>query len=514
MAIDQRRYVNVISGVGGDSIVANRELIARVFTTSDLLNADGIKSFNSASDVMSYFGINSEEYNYAKRYFGFVSKNITSPRRMEFVYYNSQAIPYSMLAAKKAANLTVINELLAAYEPGTEEPPIYLLMVNLGEYSGMVEISDSEVLADVNALATLLENSIRNIPDPDVVGSVTVTNNGGRLIVSSGDDQEIGYFAVPEDNLTGAAEMLAALSLGEGNATIIAPREAQTPAEAFTNSAKESNNFGSFSFIDSLAVSDIAEVAVANAGFNNIFMFSVPFDSKATAEAIIAALGDSAPQGIGLTLISASGREEFMPMAILAATDYTATNSTQNFMYQQFDGAVAMVKTDTEADELDALSVNYYGQTQAAGQGISFYQRGVLLGSINDMGVYCNEIWLKDALTVNILNLLLASPKVPANEAGEAMVRGVMQESIDTALVNGTIIKMKTLSAVQKAYITQLAGDNNAWFKVYNDGYYLMVDIKQRDNSQSGKSEYMVSYKLIYSKGDSIKYVEGSDIMI
>ena len=133
-------------------------------------------------------------------------------------------------------------------------------------------------------------------------------------------------------------------------------------------------------------------------------------------------------------------------------------------------------------------------------------------GSIADMGVYANEAWLKDNIAVNILNLRFALNTLPANQTGVAMVLAQLTQSITLALSNGVILPGKTLDSTQKAFITQLTGNEDAWMNVQSTGYYVTADLVQY--TDNGVQKYKVSYLLVYSKGDSINYVDGRDIMI
>ena len=60
----------------------------------------------------------------------------------------------------------------------------------------------------------------------------------------------------------------------------------------------------------------------------------------------------------------------------------------------------------------------------------------------------------------------------------------------------------------QKVKVYQLTGNSEAWFTVQDTGYVGSVEIRQKDK------KYVAYYKLIYSKGDAICKVEGSDILI
>ena len=88
-------------------------------------------------------------------------------------------------------------------------------------------------------------------------------------------------------------------------------------------------------------------------------------------------------QGTGVTLSPIAGEyPEMFPMVQLAATSYDRRGAVSTYMFKSIGGLTATVTTDTESDALDALRVNYYGNTQTAGQVLSFYQRGVLMGGV------------------------------------------------------------------------------------------------------------------------------------
>ena len=57
-------------------------------------------------------------------------------------------------------------------------------------------------------------------------------------------------------------------------------------------------------------------------------------------------------------------------------------------------------------------------------------------------------------------------------------------------------------------YIGQVLGNTDAWQDVYSNGYVLNIAIEKDGNRYVGK------YILVYSKGDSVRKVEGSDILI
>src|SRR5690606_1962829 len=131
-------------------------------------------------------------------------------------------------------------------------------------------------------------------------------------------------------------------------------------------------------FMDALADSDVIDLATQNDQYNVMFMFLLAVVDQVAAETAVTNIGAISGTGITLAPLSTEYPEQF-PMMILAATDYTVTNSVQNYIFQ-ISNLTPSVTTDAEADIYDDLKVNYYGVTQTAGVLLAFYQRGSMMG--------------------------------------------------------------------------------------------------------------------------------------
>jgi len=157
--------------------------------------------------------------------------------------------------------------------------------------------------------------------------------------------------------------------------------------------------------------------------------------------------------------------------------------------------------------------VNYYGVTQQAGQLVSFFQRGKLQGTAQDpaaMNVFANEIWLKDAAGVAILNKQLNLPRISANKRGRALIINTLQNGpVEQALLNGTISPGKELTDDQKEVINTLTNDELAWQQVETVGYWIDAEIVN-----TGPGEFAADYLLVYSKDDVINKVNGRHALI
>lgn len=285
----------------------------------------------------------------------------------------------------------------------------------------------------------------------------------------------------------------------------------EVPMDAFTRAVSKSDNFGSFTFLNGDVV-DLKEVFIANADNKYLAVYGeavkTDSDNNLVLDDVIAN-AETLGEIPGLHFVV--GADDYcaaIPMAILASINYdTGVNSVVNFMFRQMPGEIPVVTSDAVYKTLSDKRINFYGQTQANGRNISFYQRGFNLDGV-DTGVYCNEMWLKSAIAESFLNFLVTVNRIPANYAGAGMIRNAIMGDITQALANGTIMIGKTLTNAQKAYVYQYTNDENAWEAVESDGYWLDVVIVADGN------DYKAVYRLVYSKGDSIRFIDGTHYLV
>lgn len=497
MAISFTRYVDITSGVGAGTTVPRRDLILRIFTTNELLPTNAILEFTDAAQVGEYFGTDSEEYRRAVFYFSFISKNITQPQRISYARWADVA------TAPQIYGSTSVTQALATWTAISAGSFGLTIGGVVNTFTGL----DFSGAASLAAVATILQTAIRT-KTGTMWTAATVTYNavrgsfdfeGGSTGANTISVQQ-GVGGTPIGNIMGWLQEDAIISNGVA---------AQSITDILTSSTGISNNFGSFLFMPALTIEQITDAAEWNYDQNVMFMYLVPV-SVANIASYFTALADFGGTGVTISMNADEYPEQF-PAMILAATDYNAVNAVQNYMFQQTAGLTPSVTTDSLANTADTARTNYYGRTQDAGTFIDFYQRGVLMGlatSPLDMNTYANEMWFKDAAGAAIMTLLLALPEIAANAQGRGQILTTLQGVINQALNNGTISLNKPLTDAQKLYITQITGDNTAWYQVQNNGYWLDCVIVLDG------SEYKAVYTLVYSKNDVIRKVEGSQILI
>lgn len=500
MTLSFNRYININSGVGGATQVANRNLCLRGFTDNPLLPPDTFLEFTSSTPVGAYFGTNSVEFLRANFYFNWISKNITTPQLISFArWVDADVAPliYGAVLTQNIGTYTSITngsfEMTIGSTANTFTGLDFSAALSLADVAAVIQTAINAKTGVMWTAATVVFESIRgsfNFTGGDAVAAtISVANLGTGTSIAP----LIGW-------LTGAIFSSGALT--------------ETITEVLTDSLAASNNFGSFIFLPVLTLDQHTDASVWTDEQNVVVEYYPRFTNPADANNYFIALSQYG--GVGLVYSPLSGEyPEQAPAMILAATNYTAINSVQNYMFQQFN-LTPSVTDNTTADTFDSRNINYYGVTQESGQQIAFFQRGKLFGTATDptdMNTFSNEVWLKDAAGVALMNLFLAMPKISANNQGRTQIVAILQSIINQALGNGTISVGKTLSTIQKLYITEITGDPNAWQQVQNTGYWLNCEMVPFVDTNSN-TEYKAVYTLVYSKDDVIRMVDGTHVLI
>lgn len=502
MPIKMSKYVDIKSGINNIRTATEKELIARIFTTSASLTQNVVECEN-LEDVADIFATSSDEYKIAEKYFSFINKYARSPRKISFakvVTAGSYAKTTGTVKLTSSDNSALVS---ATYPNGAT------LTVN-GTNVSVSALNPSTATSIGNTIPLLVGNINSALEDANIPISCDYDGN---------ESQEYWLIFTATDNSVSTIELSGALAdavkiSATYNPEIIEGSEDKTYSQVFDEIYQENNNFATFVF---LGLTDSTEIATLGSdvaqNYPSEFMMIVPVTSSnyATIQSAVANIN-----GVSLELCGEAddtGKFNFvMPMSITATTDYNKENGTVNYMYMQDSNMAVVVDDDNSATTYDNVKVNYYGRTQQAGQKLAFYQNGVLQGNYQDQNIYVNEIWLKDALSTKFLNYMLLTSNWYANKSGQAIGQGLIVDIIERAKLNGTITTEKEISENDKVYIYNVTADENAWRQIYELGYYLITSIsKETINNQE---TYQFNYTLLYSKGDSIKKVEGQNILI
>lgn len=495
MSINSNKYVSIVSGVGGAAVVSARELLARVFTANELVPTNSVLKFSDADSVLDYFGSDSEEYKRAAFYFGFVSKQVTSPRNITFARWAETDTSAQIFGAQAD---TLVN--LQAISAGA-------LTVTLNGVDAAVTV-DFSLAASYADVATELQTKIQ--AEGGTFATTTVTYNALKTQFNLNTNGSA-------DGAISVASGSTATAIGWGSNAIFSDGiGAQTLTEVLASSTELTNDFGSiiFNYDLTLDLTEKAEVAAWNVTRNNEFQYHTTC-VVSDAQDHYDDLNGFGGTGVTLRDVSLDEYPEMLPAAVLASQDFNSNSAATNYMYVQDSRLTPTVTTTTLSNTIDAIKINYYGQTQEAGSQINFYQRGVLMGGSTDprkMGVYANEQWLKSELKADFLNMFLAQPIIGADDTGIAIAISVLSDAAEKAVTNGSFAQGKVLTNTQIQFINQVSGNQTAYREVASKGYWFDATIEEETNE--GVTEYYIAYTMIYAKRDAVDSVRGRHILI
>ncbi|HAW1738195.1 TPA: DUF3383 domain-containing protein [Escherichia coli] len=503
MSISIKKYVDITSGVGAGATVKERELILRLFTKDTKVPAGVVMEFTDLNDVATTFGASAEEYKRAAIYFGFVSKLITKAKKISFAHYNdaASAAPAAIVGGTALTTIATWKAITDGTVNITVGQSNYLL--------ADLDFSADDALADVaGTIQTKLRTSLSG-------ATVTYDEIAQKFNASFvGHDVPAAVSVTPASSGTDIADNLGWTAV---KGMVTSPGSTASNVIDYVVEADEiSDNYGSFAFCgEALNLAVVQQLAAWNNAQNVKYQYLVPVVKAdyATWYEALASYG-----GCALTIVNDANTEydELIPGIILGATDYNQRNASQNYMFQQVSGVTPKVDSNTEANEIDATRVNYYGRTKNAGQAIDFYQNGYLCGTSTSplqMNVYANEQWFKAAATAVLMTGLLSLPIIPATDEGRSIVISLLQDTISRALFNGTIKAEKDLTVTQKTYVTQVTDDPLAWHQVQSIGWWLDAQVLQ-ETQTNGTIKYIIDYTLVYSKADAVNKITGRDILI
>ncbi len=506
MAISFTRYIDITSGVGGAGAVKARDLILRVFTTNPLVPALSYLEFETAAEVGEYFGTTSEEYLRASPYFGFVSKQITSPDKISFARWTNVAVaPYAIGDATETDTLAQLQAITAGE-----------MTITIGGTTEVLTAINFSTDMSLAAVAATLQTKLQAAGGAAFSGA-TVTYNAipGNFEITGGTTGTAG------GTISFASDVAETVSLALGflspNAILSPGNNVETIPQTLQNSVNASTNFASFVFTNAanLTLQQVEAAAAWNQNNNPSvdFVYLVQV-TAANAAAWSAALAGY--EGTCLTLAPLSTEyPESTPAKVAAATNYANRGASANYSFQVDSSLTPSVTDDTDANTYDALSINYYGQTQINGQEINFWQTGVMMGTGEAVTVltdYYNEIWLKGTIGNLFMSALLALNQIPANAQGIAIGLNILQQAVALAVFNGVISVSEELTTTQIQYIVSLANAKAA-AQVATIGYWFNVSFSSSVNN-AGKTTYQMNYILIYAKENVVNKVVGSHVLI
>ena len=415
--------------------------------------------FPSADSVGEYFGIASNEYKLATKYFLGYDNSYRKPEVLYFANRCSDASGAKLVGAE----VTATYAEFAAIENGA-----FKISLNGVESSLTgLDFSAAQALSEVaqviqTALATEVANS--TVVYSSVSKGFVITNG------STGSTSTIS-FATAGESGTDISEMLG-LTEAQGG-VISAGYGSLTPAEVMASVISQSKNWVSFTCIDTMSADEIKGYAEWNNSQGVAFMFSAWVSSSiADAKTVKAAIDTYGYEGT--SVIYGTAEYAVFIMAEAASVDWNRRQGVINFAFKSQSGLAAIVTDGAEAQELETAGVNYYGRWATRNPEFVFLYNGTISGNYRWLDAWINAIWLRATIQISCMDGLKIAGRVPYTDAGYTQVSAWLQDPINQAIENGVIDAGVVLNATQKAELYAEAGKDIAE-ELFIEGYHYEV---------------------------------------
>lgn len=440
------------------------ELNGLILSQSDTIPAGMVLAFGEPDAVGSYFGLQSPEYAMAQVYFLGYNNSFIKPRAL----YIARRIASAAAPWLRGGRISATVAQLKAITDGT-------LTLTLGTHTATVTGVSFAAIASYSDAAVILQGAIRAETAGEsawTAATVTYSSLFGAFVITGGQtgaEQAVDYAA-------GALADTLLLTLAGGGITSQGA-DAQTEAENIQALLEKTQNWATLSTTWAATQDEVLAFATwANSqGVNYLYVYSdldpklLQPGSTATIAAAIKAAQLSAVAGV-------YGSREYAAFiqGSIASIDYNRTAGTITTAFKSQDGLAPTVENSTNALNLIAQGMNFYGNYATRNDQFVFLYPGNMFGRYLWIDPFINAVWLNNALQVALMAGVSQNPRTPYTNAGYALVRSWLQDPINRALKNGVIEAGVVLSESQKAQINREAGLNIAP-EVEQLGYYAQV---------------------------------------
>ncbi len=512
MAVKIKYWVDITSRTAGAQEVAYKEPIGRFLTENTLAPMGKVMAFTDATKVGAHFGVNSKEYALAQKYFGFISKSYTSPKKLTFSRYTTSAVGAQIISGERiTASVDDFKAITDGTLTITYKDPIQGIQTGS---TAEINLSSATSLSDV---ATKIQTAVKAIKvgtasnTPFSAATVTYASSGNLsqrfvLELPSG----MGSFSAVSSNGGALAGLLgwdlaSNVLLSDGNAGTNSLSE---ECERIMNA---NDSCYTFAFVETLTIDEYVEVAQWNEGRNSDFMFIVPVGS--INDAITwGGTGDfkgtlSPYDGTWIQFDNLGENQYYQPMAATACMDLELDHSLINYEFQKFPDDTPVVDNDKNYEQLTSARVNFLVET---GKNLKFLSGNACQGATTSATVYIGSVWLKDRIITKVMEAFLLNDAIYPDKADTSKIAMICNNIWDLGKKNGVILTGKALSDGEKAAVEALTGDNKAYQTIESQGFIFTYSIKT--DSETGKKYF--NYRLIYAACDTIAKVEGLNIAL
>lgn len=451
----------------------------------------GVREFGSVAEVASVFGLTSEEYAFANRYWLGFEGATKIPDRIWMAGAKDDVLP-AILQSASVRSLSLDD---------IKQSGDLTIVVNGVSQTKTIDLTTVTSFSDA---ATVIQTALTGV-NCAFVASAQVFE---LTTVADGEGQTISF-------ADGAIAELLRLREEDG-AQVENGTDSMSFDELMAYCLGFTLNFGVITFLEELD-REHKEIAAAWATLRRSRFLLVLQD---TAGAALVANND-ASFGAWLagtdqdgTLPYFGGIEKIAALCGgIAAIDFKRTNGRRNIQFMRQTGLSADVTREDDYTALISNGYTFYAAFATANDRFQFQTNGAVAGKFRWADNYINQIYLNSQLQLALMTMLISYGSIPYNDVGKAYHRAAVLDPINEMVNFGGIrplVDPSALSEQQKSIINSQAG-RDIIAELLAKGY--VIDIKTADAQVRGNRGSM-PFTLYYSDGGSVQSVNLASVNV
>lgn len=492
-SIPASRIVSVVPsviGTGGNPLAMNT-----VITIEAILGKPrviGVREFGSATEVGAFFGLNSDEYSFAQRYFRGYTGATKLPTSLHIVENREDGQPAVLQSASfRGVSIDDIKQ------------------------TGTLTI----VIDGVSVTSTVDLTLVTSFSDAaSVISLAFPTLSYAAFDPSSQTFELYGKNNDPTGTISFASgTMSSTLRLNEESGALAQDAYgAMTFSQLMSYVTSQTLNFAVIAPLREIDIDSKKEAATWNSLQNSRFLLVMQDTSGAATTP-----NNSASFGSWLTETEQDGTMAYYgtieQIAALcggiASIDFKRVNGRRNIMFMRQAGITASVTSESDYTALISNGYTFYAAFATANDRFQFQTNGSVAGEFRWADSYVNQIYLNSQLQLALITMLESYGSIPYNEVGKSYHRSAVLDPINEMLNFGGIqplLDPAALSDQQKSIINSIVG-RDVIADLINKGY--VIDIKTADAQIRGLRGSM-PFTLIYTDGGSVQTVNLASINV
>jgi hypothetical protein len=431
-----------VVAAGGSALALN----GVVLTLDTAVPINTVKEFVNAADVGAFFGLSSQEAQWAAYYFQGRNNSTMQPGKMMFAQYPQAAVAAYLRGGSLSA--MTLAELQAF--TGT-----VIITVN-----GTLNTSASINLATATSFSDAATKIAAGFTAPNFSVSYDSVRAAFKFISSTTGASSTITFA------TGTISTGLKLTSATG-AVLSQGAIAAVPLTFMSSITALTLNWAAFSTMWQVSNAEGLGFAQWESQQSNRFAYMLWDDAVAaltfpdTTTALALAIAANYGGVIGIycdPTADPNGYAAAMALGVAASIDFNRTNGRITFAFKYLDGIPVSVTTEANASALEQNGYNFIGQYATANDNFTFFYPGSVTGSYKFADEYLDQVYLNSQLQLALMGLLVAMNSIPYNAVGNSLISAACQDPINQALNFGSIVPGVTLSAAQIAQVNTAAG--------------------------------------------------------